>query len=514
MKSIITFLLLLGCIFSVKAQNWQCVNPAAKVYFTNSIHYLRGMRIDSVRTVGTSTVYYPFHSLRGKWRPYNQVPPTVALDSMGGSWMGSKIIQEADGTTLFDNIWRDTIVIRTRAGLGQSWIFYNDTTSLYFEATVASLDTMTIDGAPDSVKRINLQAKIAGVPVQDTVNYMHLLLSKNHGFYTAIDFIAFPYREPGSNVDFNQGFPFDYYLAAANSNPESLGTFAGACMFNRIPFDVAELDEIFHYSVGDTWQTSIKLDDLSGAGRYDTTIETDSVMQVINAGPIIGYITKITTAKLDYTQGQPQPVFTLDTVTRTMIVPLNTKLQYLDSNKMPEEWYNPNIYYYNPADTSLCRRSRAYIIDSTGIIQHDAHAVNFEPCSIVSKFKSGVGESYYNAECLNGPGAFLSLLITYMKHGNVGCGPRSSLAVPDRPQQFVPITIYPIPANDQLTIIRAAQLKVQQVNVFNIAGQLVFASPGNSSKTIVPTAGLPDGTYLLEVISNNAAERKIFSVMH
>ena len=86
------------------------MQPGKRVYFKNNIRYLRGMRIDSVRSVGVDTVFYPFHSVRGKFHTYSSTePPIGVLDSMGGSWLGGRIVERPDGTTVFDNIWNDTI---------------------------------------------------------------------------------------------------------------------------------------------------------------------------------------------------------------------------------------------------------------------------------------------------------------------------------------------------------------------------------------------------------------------
>src|SRR5437868_2872959 len=151
-------LLLLILVFSshfCDAQNWQCLQAGVKHYFTNGNGYLRGIRIDSVRTVGSDVLYYPFHTPRGRYHGWSTPP----LDSMGGSWLGKNVIAKNDGTFLVDNFLHDTVIIKTVAYPGDSWIFYNDTTSLYYKAEVLAVDTMTVLGVIDSIKRILITAR-------------------------------------------------------------------------------------------------------------------------------------------------------------------------------------------------------------------------------------------------------------------------------------------------------------------------------------------------------------------
>lgn len=67
MRCLTTLLILLCTMLTTVAQNYQCVQPGSKQYFTNSTHYLRGIRIDSTKTIGGVQYLYPFKSPRGKY---------------------------------------------------------------------------------------------------------------------------------------------------------------------------------------------------------------------------------------------------------------------------------------------------------------------------------------------------------------------------------------------------------------------------------------------------------------
>ena len=86
MKKIFLLIILLYAI-GANGQNYQCLQSGVKHYFTNSYGYLRGIRIDSVRTYADSVIYYPFHTPRGNFAASYM----VTLDSTGGSWLGKKV---------------------------------------------------------------------------------------------------------------------------------------------------------------------------------------------------------------------------------------------------------------------------------------------------------------------------------------------------------------------------------------------------------------------------------------
>ncbi len=139
------FILILFTSCYCNAQNYQCLQAGVKHYFINGNGYLRGIRIDSVRTFGDTTIYYPFHTPR---------LTSGIIDPNGGSWLGKRVLQLSDGTFVFDSYWNDSVIIKTKANVGDSWIFYRDSSHLYYKATVIANDTMTILSSLDSVKTI------------------------------------------------------------------------------------------------------------------------------------------------------------------------------------------------------------------------------------------------------------------------------------------------------------------------------------------------------------------------
>ena len=196
MKYLLPLIILLSCTcIQTSAQSYSVVSPEYKTWFTNSRHYMRGMKIDSVKTIDGNTVYYPFLTARTNYQ--EQVD---YADSTGGSWWGKQIVESPDSISYLFNYRGDTIHVNRAANTGDSWIFFRDTSSIHYTAELIAIDTQTIGASLDSIKIIRLMAKDANnLTVADSVNEIELRLSKHHGWVSAIDFYLFPYRQFQTN---------------------------------------------------------------------------------------------------------------------------------------------------------------------------------------------------------------------------------------------------------------------------------------------------------------------------
>jgi hypothetical protein len=213
MKKLFLFFILLFTNMAVFAQSWNCFTPGNEQFFTNNYGFIKGMRIDSITGSGSNFVYHPFRTIRVPVATYSTLGP---IDSSGGSWLGKNVIAKTDGTFLFDNIWGDTIKIKTKGTIGGSWIFYDDGTDHYYEATITSLDTMSILGVPDSVKRITLTAYQNGIYApNDSFDNAEIILSKSGGFVQVPDLYNFPYHEPDTAYSILK-LDYIYYMSIAN----------------------------------------------------------------------------------------------------------------------------------------------------------------------------------------------------------------------------------------------------------------------------------------------------------
>ena len=245
------------CCASVDGQNYQCLQSSVTHYFINGNNYLRGIRIDSSKLTGDTVVYYPYHTGRGA---YNYPAVMPFSDTNGGSWLGKKVLQLTDGTFIFDNYWgSDSVIIKTQAHTGDSWVFYKDTGSLYYKATVVSADTMTILSSRDSVKNILVTAQNAsGIVTTDPLDSFTIILGKNSGFVQVFDLYTFPYHKPDSA--YRPGL--DYFLDRSTSTLANINNTAGTAgpsaitaSFNIVDLIIPNDVQLHSWDIGDIFES-------------------------------------------------------------------------------------------------------------------------------------------------------------------------------------------------------------------------------------------------------------------
>ncbi len=496
-------LLLSLCISSIAyGQNYNCFTPGVRQFFVNSDTdayykggYLRGMRIDSVRQVGTSAIYYPFRSIRGD---YGFRMPD--LDTNGGSWLGKKVVRQQDGTFLFDNYWGDTVIIKTQANVGDSWILYNDTTNWYYTATVIAIDTMAIAGVLDSVKSIKVVAyKNNTANISDPLNDLTIVLSKSHGFAQVCDLYMFPMHKPDSSYVggfYNYGQHFDYYTDQSTNNTPNIFNLT----FKLTDFHNPTLSELNGFNVGDEFE----------GFYYRNSPNQDH------------YHEKITNKWVSFNSVKYEVdnyfTFSVD----------NT--QFFDSTFMPENYrmtmgisgrsghsshpyffdqpadQGGLIYYYYPNDTNWCMTSDKYVLGSDFIYATSSGVqINtFEPCGAYEAFKVGFG---YDSSLSVGGLISYSVCIdpsnvdnpyaqlTYIhKTGHPACG--VGVATPE--SIIKQVQVYPNPAMDQLSIKLLAGYSYK-IALINSIGEVLYTNANAKNTEEVNTHNIPTGIYIVLV---------------
>ena len=512
MKKLFTLIAIFIC-FVAHAQNYQCLQSGVKHYFTNADGYLRGIRIDSVRTSGSDTIYYPYHTQRTPGYLSTIIPPIG--DTAGSSWLGKNVIERPDGIFIFNNMW-DTVFIKSHAHLGDSWMFFNDTTQLYYIATVSFVDTMSILGYVDSIKTISITAYKSGVVDSiDPVNNFQIILSKNNGFIQVFDLYNFPYHEPDSNsYDFLAGHIStrfdDFYL------DELLGDL-GSCDLGCYPFDklADTTNSIFHL---------ISIHDPTMMEVYD--FAPGDVYESYNSGPSLGtsyypygviildsIISKtVTTYNVSYTVQEHRknlaPVYdsyghmigdTATYVSYTVVWNFDTTTLLNLNNKMPEEYGVGYIMHYFPFDTSLCNNPAKYQLDQNyQNIRYLYNGTADLPTYFTQDYSMGYGFTSLNAvdhPDLSPEFDEIRKYIYIYKNGSPCLG------------EFTPATaginsislrndlqIFPNPANNELTIKTSSTL-TYTITIHNIIGREVYSLHTTLQQQTINTTELPEGLY-------------------
>lgn len=523
MKKIL-FILLLFANFC-QAQNYQCLQTGVKPFYTNGDGYLRGMRIDSVIANGTDTIFYPYHTPRGNYA-------FAALDSTGGSWLGKKVIKQADGTFLFDDLAGDTVVIKTQANIGDTWTFYRDTTNTSYKATITGVDTMTILGVVDSIKKITIEADINGViNSQDPVNNFEIILSKNHGFVQVFDLYTFPYRLTTSGLIFGVS-SYDYYLDLLLGDVVTLGDGIASnynlvttvnSIFHLVPFHNPTYGEIYNFSVGQVLESKeIKTYPYSSSGEHITTITIDTILSKNTSGFITNYTVAASSFSQDiaFVNGGPPDTNSSYSSGGTTFSFNDTTL-LIDTTHMPEEWNAQYFYHFfpkanydsvSPCPDTVCIIDQNNILYPSGAIEFEAllpsvNAPGPDPETIgVTNWTYGVGYGQFGNNTIDYVDGYVqSGAIIYADINNVSCGTYFPLSVKQVYEPLGHIEVFPNPASNLLNINAANTIK--QISIYNMIGQAVFVDQYNSQQVQINIANLPAGIYFVKI--NGIEVRKI-----
>lgn len=499
----IPFVILLLCVYLSDAQNYRCLQPDVRRYFVNANGYIRGIRVDSVRTFTDSAVYYLFRTPRGPYDPWG----SIQLDSNGGSWLGRKVVELNDGTFLFSNIWHGTIVIKSRANVGDSWIFYSDSTDLYYEANVVAIDTMTVMGMPDSVKKIRIAARRAtGIDTLDPVNNFQIILSKNSGFEQLFDLCTFPYHKPDSAYTLG----IDYYLDMVcsfvppgippNGSPPSSTNSIFSLIYNWNPTNT----QLYKWDTGDVFVYFECYDPNISLYCTETHIDSDAITaKYINGGNVVFRFSG------PINSYNPIGAFYHADSGFTKLV-MNNNLLF-DTTWMPEEDYQSNIYYFYSQDSSFCMKSPKYEIVPNYINYTDFYNAPyfFEGPTTDHIYKIGLGQVYYRYWFADINFWIEECDLTYYKKDSLQC------PAPDTTHDTTSATInlerspkllkvFPNPASRDI-LIQSSEI-IRNIEVTTMLGQMIFSKGYNDKRAQIDITGLAPGMYLMKINGTEVRE--------
>lgn len=252
MKKIILLLsFLLANEYLAHGQNWQTVNTSDTTHYVvnDTIGALTGklrvIWIDSSKVNGSYTTHYFYPSIRPKQMGLN-LNPFMCLDTAGATWMGKTFVRTQDGDELYFNLNSDTIRLKTRATINESWTLFKTAGDTLFQAQVIALDTLSVDGQSDSIKQISIQAYYNNLPIGDLHNNQ-IILSKEHGFLRTMEWCYFGI--------YQSGYPYPKMEQAHNRLPEEMTT-------RNLNSDISK------YEVGNEWIQVERTDNMDWSGTF------------------------------------------------------------------------------------------------------------------------------------------------------------------------------------------------------------------------------------------------------
>ncbi len=519
MKNILLLLFFLTA-YCGNAQNYNCLQPGVKPFYTNGNGYLRGMRIDSVTTSGTDTVFHPYRTPRSA---LSFLSYAGALDSTGGSWLGKNVIKHADGTFVFDGVWHDSVVIKTQAHSGDTWTFFADKTHISYKATLTAIDTMTILGIVDSVKKITIEADTTGVMnAADPVNNFKIILSQNHGFVQIFDLYTFPYHIP-NNVSSGM-WGFDYYLdLVTNKLPcvcdePSTNNYVDTTnsIFHTVPFHDPTLMEVNNFSVGQVMEISDQISEYSG--DYVTLqITLDTVLSKTYTATSVSY-TFAERGMYTVTTILPPSVTTTTTYSYGIAARSYGNTLLIDTTLMPEEWNAQYFYHFFPkanydsvtgCPDTVCIVDLNNIAYPSGVVifEMESTAVgvavvgNTTNAYSIGLGLSGISMNDYTNSNTGYPWGAETGYYMYNNNHSLTCGGFNSIVPNSVGQVIAPInqiTLYPNPATTQLTI-QSTNEPINQLSISNILGQTIHQQTANDQLLTVDISALQPGIYFVRV---------------
>lgn len=463
------------------AQNYDCLQPGVKNYYINGNGYLRGINIDSTQTNGDTITYYPFHTPRG---PYYETPFTPpALDSNGGSWLGGKVTRYADGTFAFDNYWGNTVTIKTLAPTGSTWIFYSDSSTLYYQAEMLGADTMTLLGSMDSVETILITARNpSGIVTSDPLDSFEIKLSKNHGFAQVFDLYTFPYHKPDSV--YRPGL--DFFLDRSTFGYGGVNAFGGyspdrnITIFKLVDFINPNDVQLHNWSVGDVFEREIE----NNYFFYEYYFTLDTIIGKTVAAHSVSY--NSTGSEFSYV-----PPFNY-TFHSENVTYYDSVFEIAGYGFLPESTLVPSNGYvfYFPDDSSRCSRAPLYITTPMSFgwgglgssVSYEIYKLNFG--KLVHYLATG--DPYTESDRL-----------IFSRMAGVSCGHNAWPVGIDNINATQLFSIYPNPANDVLHITSSG--KIGKIEISNLLGQVLLTAEITDNKAQIDVASLLVGCYIIRV---------------
>lgn len=496
---LITFFITLP--FCSAAQNWQSVRRNDTTYFTipAANDYLRIIWIDSATTLGTDSIFHFYPSIRLGNTTSN------CLDTLGPTWLGKNFIKKPNGDELFFNRWLDTIILKPRALINDTWVMHSDTANNEYRATITALDTMTIDNQLDSIKELTITVFNNNVATPSNVHHnKKMILSKAHGFIECLEWYGFPNVQSSSN----------------NMYSSSTGIHSRFYSGNILVSDTTNIDFQWKYQVGNIWQFERTKARYVNPMQYEdvTRITEDSVMSVQITSPIsldVTFKTKVFTKyikqsladSITYTESNRTESITYSSNTKSILPEFNNALYYHNFGHSPIRYYarlncdRPEVRTeangcQSYSASNSCPTFNGFSV-STCIIQNIKNWSGFGQTAISYFFPgstSGFAPPYHSE-------------LKFYNINNCEFGSRfpiwplkvSSSTLSSN------IQIYPNPTNNKIYFNTKDNSKILSAKLFSLLGKQV-ANCKNCNE--LNAAEIANGLYLLNIETGKGVIRK------
>lgn len=469
MKKLTIFILFIFIFSFISfAQNYQTITSNRISYFLNHYESIICFRIDSTE-YSTDSIFYPFSNIEEL--DYDCFTP------YGASWIGKKVIIKKNGDNIFFNKNLDSVIIKTKAALNETWTVFFIPDSVKIIAEVTKHDTMSFLGLIDSVKTISFQVYDKNnTIINHNLNAKQLQISKSYGFVKIFNFVRFndPYEL------------YEYELVGIN-NPKA--GVQNLTMFDAFDFQVG--DEIHIFNSYSYW---------IGFSNSGEKKEIYKYLQRDNFPDSIVYVYSLKKNELKRVDGEIISFeYIYDTIKKT-IKPDNEFDRYLPGELIITS-YDASYFtmgYFN----NILSKTYPSVYNKIQQLEDSCwRELVADGCFFTPYYLKGLGGPY--DYCQNGPIYSDERVLVYYKKGESTWG--TPLVVSDIPEKNIAnnINVFPNPAREY---IRIQMEDISGSIVFELMstdGRIVLSKTLHPGSSQIGTENLKPGIYFYRIINNN-----------
>jgi hypothetical protein len=493
MKTLLLSLTLL-ITFPAFSQHYRTVATDSEVYFdfqdfsemiyNNNFEEVEPCRViltDSFQIInGDTIIYHRFNqefeiAYETYYDTTYQMNFTYCFSTNDTGFLSYNTILQDDGMDVYFNRFHDSIFIQTQANLNDSWIFHQDSSGHYFEATVSNIINDNFLGLTDSVKIITLQAKdSSGNLISSPHDTLDIRISKHYGLVKGFNLFRFPY-----GVTTGEYTPNDTTFKSIN--------LIGLPQHNAGIKNLTAAD-IYDYNIGDEfhWVTS------SPSRSYDIMVINGKQFSI--TGDSVFYDVFLRKYAFTWTNNGSNSFFEFDTLfigDTTMIFDVSENGSI---DTYPQHYDEDSVITYIQS------------IDGTQkVINYGDNVTWNVGCDITefyfggrTTYYKGIGYTYeYGGRNIYGE---KREFVYYNKNGNIWGTPLnidslSTVSTNTIEKQNVSLKVFPNPATDLLNFQLEEPINNAEIRIYSTLGQLINTQNINDTNTQFNVSEWQNGMY-------------------
>ena len=506
---------------AMHAQDWKTVSNTDTSYFGGSVgyprssnvfgsanpHVLKVIFVDSSRSVNGDSVFHFYKTFRA-----NRLG---CIDTAAPSWLGRKLVRTSTGTEQYYNSFGDTITVKTKAALNDTWILAKDTGGRQFRATVIQTGVEQLEGQTDSIKTVSIQALQNGNPVANSYNDPVLQWSRNHGWVKVLDFYAFPNPITGlSLIDTGQHLRLNNFKRRTYSGLPLKYAVGNEWLLHRsrqtAPGPIADTDRLEMNTIisvtptaTNTWSVVLKKVSLLrtshfGAAPFTQTYDSSVVTITVNGAPFTVSVPATTTPEV-----RDSPAVANGGV--------HYALSHINDEYFVDTFCNQYLFYGSSylVDGQVLTGTNGCTTIGPGLGEATAHefADLFGFDNLLTYDWMTMGGAPFNE---------LQVDIPYFRLGSCIRGTHINI-VPLGTDELVntisgTFRLYPNPAGDEVNIL-TDDPSPAQLSLYDITGRRLLSMPVTGKRGVLSTSQLATGVYWVELLNTRRRVMKL-QIMH